>query len=1310
MTAAPVSEVQAGSAVARVLWSCAVVIACVAVSRSGHASATEAAALPTGHIKARVFGGADGLHNMAINSIIQDSQGFLWLGTEEGVYHFDGQRFAHFGTNDGLASSQVYSMAIAPDGALCVGSYNGLACSQGDRFSSAAAGSIPAQQVFSMVTRGDRLWAGAFTGLYVRDRSGVFQRAPGWPGSPTTAVRALWADEAGLVVGNDEAEVWFSAGDGTWQSLGKLGLGKEPIEDILRDREGALWMRTRAHIWVLPRGASWARDVQDDLPMIHNVSWASRTMAVDARGDVVVAIETGLAYRDGDHWRIVDHALGLPRGEVRTLFVDREGTTWLGGAGLTQIRGRGLLEYHGRDTGLPAESVWTYGRDPQGTLWAGTNQCLARAVEGRWECLPGTEGRTVRGLAFPPQGGVFIAGVPSELLYIDPAGRTTSIGELAGIDQAVLAMAIGPDGDLWIGTKNGLFRLRGAVPGPIERVVVPGAETATWFASIVVVGDQLWTAPAPGGAAVLDHGTWHVFDSRSGLRSSSIAYLAARRDGRMCGAYHEAIGLSCFRYAGGVLRDVEHIASDQGLTTARVYFLGEDRDGRLWVGTGDAVDVITPQGIDHFDDSDGLAGNDSSATAFLLDRDGSLWLGANGGATHVLAQYYARPPAAPRTEFVAGRLGDRPIQARRASEPGATPRAGAVLEVAHDHNALTVELASSSLLDARRVEYQARLSPFERTWVTTLERQARYPALLPGAYHLEVRSRIGHGPWGPVSELRFAVLPAWWQTGWFLSLAVLAGLLAIGGGFAWRQRVVVRRRVRQVLAQSDASLRQVIDLMPDLIAVCRDQTVVYLNDAMRRFLGLEIADDGWAYRELMSRVHPDDLAQIAALFAQVRSQREGVTTEVCELRLRSSDTSWRNCEMSGVVVELAGQPSVVVSGRDVTERQRMRAKLLVSDRMASLGTLAAGIAHEINNPLSYVSGNLELAAEALDEPAMIQNPLHGELASAIRDARDGANRVREIVHGLRAFSRAEDEKRVPLALPQVLETAIRMTGNEVRHRAQLVREFETTPLVVADDSRLTQVFINLLINAAHAIPEGHTQRNRITVRTRSDDQHRAVVEIEDTGRGMAGDVQARVFDPFFTTKDVGEGTGLGLSICHGIVTGLGGQIAIESTLGKGTLVRVVLPGTPEAAVVAVEPAASGPVAAPGANRHRVLLIDDEPQVVYTTERLLRRDYEVTVALCGEDAMDLIARGARFDAIISDVMMPNMTGIELVEELQRVAPEQAQRLIFLSGGVFTEQTREALDRIGAPYLEKPITANELRGWVVRIAKRAGMRAA
>ncbi|HEY6175972.1 MAG TPA: ATP-binding protein, partial [Kofleriaceae bacterium] len=973
------------------------------------------------------------------------------------------------------------------------------------------------------------------------------------------------ADPRGLVIA-DGPSIVLSTGEGAWKTL-DVGLDHDRIEGVLRDPRGALWIRTLNHLWYLADGAARATDYHEGFPTGFDAIGTPNSMVIGPRGNVLIATDDGIAYRDGDHWRLIGAAAGMKTATTRALLVDRDDNLWIGAAGLFELRGRGLIEHYTKTSGLPGEIVWTFRRDPQGRLYAGTNRCLARAAAGQWECVPGTDGRNVRAIAFPAQGGIYLGGGPSDLLYLDRNGRQTSIGEAGQLDL-IYGLALDPLGDLWIVTRAGLYRLPHAVPGPLVPVHVPGVRDRAEFGSVLVVGDRLWITAAPGGVAVHDEGKWRLFDESAGLRSSSPSYLVARNDGRLCAMYKEPLGVTCFRYDRGRLVEIQNIGLADGLTTGRVYFVGEDLDQRLWIGTGFGVFVHTPRGMDHFDDSDGLAGNDSASQSLFLDHDGSLWMGATGGGSHVLAQFYTGPPPPPRGVLLEGRIGDQSIHGLAASER---------IEVAHDHNSASFDFAASTLVNSPRVEFQYRLSPFEADWTGTRLRKAHYPALPPGAYRFELRARIDVGAWGAISEVGFAVLPAWWQTRWFLALTIIAGIGAIAGAFTWRQRSVLRRRTRQLHEQIDASFRAVIDLMPDLISLQREGKIIYLNQAIRRLMGIDDRSYRGREADLVERVHPDDRPQLVELFRKVNELELGVVSDVLEVRIRSADGSWRTCEVSGIRVELGGAATVVSNGRDVTERQRLRAKLLVSDRMASLGTLAAGIAHEINNPLAYVIGNLEAMSESLTagERAALatatQRDAHDELSAQVRDARDGAERVRKIVHGLRSFSRSEDETRVPLALPQVIEAAIRLTANEVRHRAQLTRELGPVPRVIADDGRLTQVFINLLVNAAHAIPEGHSDENRITVRTRTDDAGRAVVEIEDTGAGIPPELQSRVFDPFFTTKGVGEGTGLGLSICHGIISGLGGQISIESP-GRGTILRVVLPPAPEASAATPRPA------------------------------------------------------------------------------------------------------------------------------------------
>jgi signal transduction histidine kinase len=232
----------------------------------------------------------------------------------------------------------------------------------------------------------------------------------------------------------------------------------------------------------------------------------------------------------------------------------------------------------------------------------------------------------------------------------------------------------------------------------------------------------------------------------------------------------------------------------------------------------------------------------------------------------------------------------------------------------------------------------------------------------------------------------------------------------------------------------------------------------------------------------------------------------------------------------------------------------------MADRMAAVGTLASGVAHEINNPLACVTANLEVLREELAPPAggKPTMPME-EILAALDDAREGAERVRLIVRDLRLFARGDAGEREPVDLGGVLQAAERMAGNMVKTRARVVQEHAPLPPVDGNATRLCQVFVNILVNAAQAIESGHPEDNEVRVRAAVDGD-RVVVEVRDTGVGIPPEVRARIFDPFFSTRGIGGGTGLGLSVCHGIVTSLGGEITVDDAdRGRGTVVRVALP-------------------------------------------------------------------------------------------------------------------------------------------------------
>ena len=390
--------------------------------------------------------------------------------------------------------------------------------------------------------------------------------------------------------------------------------------------------------------------------------------------------------------------------------------------------------------------------------------------------------------------------------------------------------------------------------------------------------------------------------------------------------------------------------------------------------------------------------------------------------------------------------------------------------------------------------------------------------------------------------------------------------------------------------------------------------------------------------------------------------------------------------------KITGAVAVV---RDISERKYTEAQLIVSDRMASLGSLAAGVAHEINNPLLCVTGNLALLELELDNMAHAQ-PVANELHEALRDAREGAERVRLIVRDLRIFSRAEDVTRAPVNVEQVLDSTLRMAWNELRHRARLIKHYADVPAVDSNEARLGQVFLNLIVNAVQAIPEGNYEKNQVSVETRYDAQaRRTVVIISDTGSGMTPEIKARVFTPFVTTKPAGVGTGLGLSICHRIVTSLGGSIEFDSELGKGTIFRVFLPVAERTS----SPAAGKSLrAGPAVRSARMLLIDDDEMVSHVVRRALMPEHSVQIVNSAEAALKLFRRGDRFDVVLCDLMMPQITGMELFRMLQALDPNQAARVVFMTGGAFTPSARVFLDSVPNGRLEKPFEIAALRALV------------
>jgi signal transduction histidine kinase len=352
------------------------------------------------------------------------------------------------------------------------------------------------------------------------------------------------------------------------------------------------------------------------------------------------------------------------------------------------------------------------------------------------------------------------------------------------------------------------------------------------------------------------------------------------------------------------------------------------------------------------------------------------------------------------------------------------------------------------------------------------------------------------------------------------------------------------------------------------------------------------------------------------------------------------------------------------------------------DRMASLGRLAAGMAHEINNPLAYVAANvshvLEVLAESTDGRVDVD-----ELREALEDAQRGAHRITAIVSQLRVFSRSPVDAQHRVDVAEVLRQTVRMAAHEVRPRARLIDAYAPSPAVLGNEVQLGQVFLNLLINAAQAIPQGQ-EGARVEARLLGVVGREVVVEISDTGVGIPAEDLPRIFDPFFTTKPIGTGTGLGLSISYGIVRAHGGQITVKSERGRGSTFRVTLPVAPDAATEPVRRSESGHYPAV---RRRMLVVDDEPTLCASLARLFGRAYDVETATGARLALRELLSGPAYDVVVCSMSLRDLSGTDLHRSVVAARPDLASRFVFLAGDGMSDDDSTYLARARCRHVER-----------------------
>ena len=761
----------------------------------------------------KLYGSSDGLTNLNVHALLQDSVGFLWVGTDNGLFRYDGLRFVEYGHTEGLPNTEVHALGQAPKSQqLWIGTTGGLALIDGD-------GSKPAKSwpelAFSDVRQIEFDQDGK---MYLLRASQLLECVTHGENRPTCHVSVSGAPQSFLVDGRSlifsrAGTLWVKEQGRREQPLDTPGLPVDNWQALLKDGAGNLWVRSNTKLF--ERCTHCSRFLNRSLGVEHN---SEPHLAMDANGPVFVSTLSGAVAFDEQQRVVLSTGTGASDDAVGPLLVDRQGNLWLGmsGGGLLRRLGQGEWSGWRREDGLINNSVWAIRHTRDGALWVGTSAGLTIFdANGKHEkdltTSTGLPSDRVLAIQPAPTGDVFLGTDPGGLAQLSTEGKLLRVYKQgAGLHGRISALNIDRSGCLWIVGGGGVFRSQPlTTPGELlllHRLAVPMVTSEAVFRDVLIAEDgSVWIAGSEGLSRFFQ-GKWQTFTTANGLAANDLDVIA-ENNGVLWVAYRDALGVSRFTVKGNRLQG-DSITKGNGFSSDVVYALSFDHQRRLWATSDQGADVLEGDRWEHFDSSNGLIWNDTNSHALEAEENGAVWIGTSEGMSRFVPAKDGRHDQRFPTLITEVHNGERPL-----------PVDGTAV-LSYEQRAIGFRFSSLDFANPPN-SFRYRLSGYRQSWVETAGHGVQFEALPAGDYLLEVQSLMIDGSWTSSCRFEFHILAPWWQKWYSLLFFIAGGALCVLA--CWRLRVKSllnqKKQLQLLVDQQTNELRDNYDRMTALAYV-----------------------------------------------------------------------------------------------------------------------------------------------------------------------------------------------------------------------------------------------------------------------------------------------------------------------------------------------------------------------------------------------------------------------------------------------------------------------------------------------------------